>query len=82
MSVEIWRVVTGRRRFLRVADIAVNTHGQSQVALVLSAPAKATNHLVAWWESDSRGMDASGTLFGSAVSSPPAGGEGHTIRAG
>ena len=34
-------------RFLRVADIAVNTHGQSQVALVLSAPAKVTNHLVA-----------------------------------
>ena len=46
-------------RFLRVADIAVNTHGQSQVALVLSAPAKVTNHLVALVEQTSRGMDAS-----------------------
>ena len=50
-------------RFLRVADIAVNTHGQSQVALVLSAPAKVTNHLVALVEQTSRGMDASNTLF-------------------
>ena len=50
-------------RFLRVADIAVNTHGQSQVALVLSAPAKVTNHLVALVEQTSRGMDASATLF-------------------
>ncbi|MGY4024450.1 bifunctional aspartate kinase/homoserine dehydrogenase I [Aeromonas rivuli] len=50
-------------RFLRVADIAVNTHGQSQVALVLSAPAKVTNHLVALVEQTSRGMDASPTLF-------------------
>ena len=50
-------------RFLRVADIAVNTHGQSQVALVLSAPAKVTNHLVALVEQTSRGMDASSTLF-------------------
>ncbi|MGL6164991.1 MAG: aspartate kinase, partial [Aeromonas veronii] len=44
-------------------DIAVNTHGQSQVALVLSAPAKVTNHLVALVEQTSRGMDASSTLF-------------------
>ena len=57
-------------RFLRVADIAVNTHGQSQVALVLSAPAKVTNHLVALVEQTSRGMDASATLFGSTASSP------------
>ncbi len=33
-------------RFLSVSDIVVNTHKQSQVALVLSAPAKVTNLLV------------------------------------
>ncbi|ENY72663.1 bifunctional aspartate kinase/homoserine dehydrogenase I [Aeromonas diversa] len=49
-------------RFLRAAEIAINTHSQSQVALVLSAPAKVTNHLVALVEQTSRGMDASQTL--------------------
>ena len=34
-------------RFLKVSDIVVNTHRKSQVALVLSAPAKVTNLLVA-----------------------------------
>ncbi|MGN1394636.1 MAG: bifunctional aspartate kinase/homoserine dehydrogenase I [Succinivibrionaceae bacterium] len=33
-------------RFIRVSDIVVKTHRQSQVALVLSAPAKVTNLLV------------------------------------
>ena len=49
-------------RFLRVSDIVVNTQKQAQVALVLSAPAKVTNHLVALVEQTSRGLDASGTL--------------------
>ncbi|SIQ64189.1 aspartate kinase [Aeromonas sp. RU39B] len=49
-------------RFLRAAEIAVNTHSQSQVALVLSAPAKVTNHLVALVEQTSRGMDGQATL--------------------
>ena len=34
-------------RFLRVSDIVVNNQQQVQVALVLSAPAKVTNLLVA-----------------------------------
>ncbi|MGL5284689.1 MAG: bifunctional aspartate kinase/homoserine dehydrogenase I, partial [Aeromonas sp.] len=38
------------------------THSQSQVALVLSAPAKVTNHLVALVEQTSRGMDGQATL--------------------
>ena len=33
-------------RFLNVSDIVVKTHRKSQVALVLSAPAKVTNFLV------------------------------------
>lgn len=49
-------------RFLRVSDIVVNTQQQEQVALVLSAPAKVTNHLVALVEQTSRGLDASSTL--------------------
>jgi len=49
-------------RFLRVADIVVNTQQQAQVALVLSAPAKVTNHLVALAEQTGQGLDASGTL--------------------
>lgn len=42
-------------RFLRVSDIVVNTHRQSQVALVLSAPAKVTNLLVALVEDAIKG---------------------------
>lgn len=49
-------------RFLRVSDIVVNNQQQAQVALVLSAPAKVTNHLVALVEQTSRGLDASETL--------------------
>ena len=43
-------------RFLRVSDIVVNNQQQAQVALVLSAPAKVTNHLVALVEQTSRGL--------------------------
>ncbi|MFC3914984.1 bifunctional aspartate kinase/homoserine dehydrogenase I [Pseudaeromonas sharmana] len=50
-------------RFLRVSDIVVNNQQQAQVALVLSAPAKVTNHLVALVEQTSRGLDASDTLL-------------------
>lgn len=49
-------------RFLRVSDIVVNNQQQAQVALVLSAPAKVTNHLVALVEQTSRGLDAAATL--------------------
>ena len=44
-------------RFMNVADIVVNNQQQSQVALVLSAPAKVTNHLVAVVEQTIRGLD-------------------------
>ena len=41
-------------RFNQVADIVINNQQQSQIALVLSAPAGVTNNLVAlrlfaWW---------------------------------
>ncbi len=49
-------------RFLRVSDIVVNNQQQAQVALVLSAPAKVTNHLVALVEQTSHGQDAATTL--------------------
>ncbi len=49
-------------RFLRVSDIVINNQQQAQVALVLSAPAKVTNHLVALVEQTSRGLDANATL--------------------
>ena len=42
-------------RFLKVSDIVVNTHRKSQVALVLSAPAKVTNLLVALVEDAAKG---------------------------
>jgi bifunctional aspartokinase / homoserine dehydrogenase 1 len=46
-------------RFIRVSDIVVNTHRQSQVALVLSAPAKITNLLVALVGEAAKGNDGS-----------------------
>ncbi|WP_116472508.1 bifunctional aspartate kinase/homoserine dehydrogenase I [Zobellella maritima] len=49
-------------RFLTVADIVVNNQQQSQVALVLSAPARVTNHLVAVVEQTIRGLDAAPVL--------------------
>ena len=49
-------------RFLRVSDIVVNNQQQVQVALVLSAPAKVTNLLVALVAQTSKGEDASATL--------------------
>lgn len=39
--------VANAERFLRVADIMESNARQGQVATVLSAPAKITNHLVA-----------------------------------
>ena len=49
-------------RFTNVADIVVNNQQQSQVALVLSAPAKVTNHLVAVVEQTIRGLDPAPVL--------------------
>ncbi|MGB5855165.1 MAG: bifunctional aspartate kinase/homoserine dehydrogenase I [Oceanisphaera sp.] len=49
-------------RFNNVADIVVNNQQQSQVALVLSAPAKVTNHLVAVVEQTIRGLDSAPVL--------------------
>ena len=45
-------------RFLRVSDIVVNTHRKSQVALVLSAPAKVTNLLADLVDKATQGLDA------------------------
>lgn len=49
--------VANAERFLRVADIIENNARQSQVATVLSAPAKITNHLVAMIEKTVAGQD-------------------------
>lgn len=46
------------QRFNRVADIVISNHQQSQVALVLSAPAGVTNNLVSIVEKTSRGISA------------------------
>ncbi|WP_312759417.1 bifunctional aspartate kinase/homoserine dehydrogenase I [Pantoea brenneri] len=50
--------VANAERFLRVADILENNAQQGQVATVLSAPAKITNHLVAMIEKTISGQDA------------------------
>ena len=42
-------------RFLSVSDIVVNSHRKSQVALVLSAPARVTNLLVSLVEEAVKG---------------------------
>ncbi len=49
-------------RFTRAADISVSNINQSQVALVLSAPAKVTNNLVAAVQQTVRGLDAESSL--------------------
>lgn len=49
--------VANAERFLNVADIAVNTAKQGDIALVLSAPAKITNLLVALVKSAVQGKD-------------------------
>ncbi|SFC04330.1 Aspartokinase I/homoserine dehydrogenase I [Pragia fontium] len=49
--------VANSERFLRVADIIENNARQSQVATILSAPAKITNHLVAMIEKTVAGQD-------------------------
>ncbi len=50
--------VANAERFLRVADILESNARQGQVATVLSAPAKITNHLVAMIEKTIGGQDA------------------------
>ncbi len=50
--------VANAERFARVADILESKKGQGQVATVLSAPAKITNHLVAMIEKTIAGQDA------------------------
>jgi len=50
--------VANAERFLRVADILESNAQQGQVATVLSAPAKITNHLVAMIEKNISGQDA------------------------
>jgi len=50
--------VANAARFLRVADILESNAQQGQVATVLSAPAKITNHLVAMIEKTISGQDA------------------------
>ena len=50
--------VANAERFLRVADILENNARQGQVATVLSAPAKITNHLVAMIEKTIGGLHA------------------------
>jgi len=50
--------VANAERFLRVADILESNAQQGQVATVLSAPAKITNHLVAMIEKIISGQDA------------------------
>ncbi|WP_075182326.1 bifunctional aspartate kinase/homoserine dehydrogenase I [Pantoea sp. 1.19] len=50
--------VANAQRFLRVADILESNARQGQVATVLSAPAKITNHLVAMIEKTLSGQDA------------------------
>ncbi len=49
-------------RFLRVSDIVVNTHRKSQVALVLSAPAKVTNLLIALVDEAVSGKDGTDVI--------------------
>ena len=46
-------------RFNQVADIVINNQQQSQIALVLSAPAGVTNNLVAVVEKTSNGSSRS-----------------------
>ena len=54
--------VANAERFLRVADILESNAQQGQVATVLSAPAKITNHLVAMIEKTISGQDASSNI--------------------
>ena len=49
-------------RFGQVADIVINNQQQSQIALVLSAPAGVTNNLVAVVEKTSNGLSAETNL--------------------
>ncbi|WP_435234691.1 bifunctional aspartate kinase/homoserine dehydrogenase I [Psychromonas sp. PT13] len=49
-------------RFNQVADIVINNQQQSQIALVLSAPAGVTNNLVALVDKTSKGLSADSHL--------------------
>lgn len=51
--------VANAERFMRVADIIESNARQGQVATVLSAPAKITNHLVAMIDKMVAGQDIS-----------------------
>lgn len=55
--------VANAERFMRVADILESNAKQGQVATVLSAPAKITNHLVAMIEKTISGQDALANLL-------------------
>ena len=50
-------------RFNQVADIVINNQQQSQIALVLSAPAGVTNNLVAIVDKTSKGISAESHLI-------------------
>ena len=52
--------VANAERFLRVADILESNARQGQVATVLSAPAKITNHLVAMVAEQPRDFSTAG----------------------
>ena len=54
--------VANAERFIRVADIIESNAGQGQVATVLSAPAKITNHLVSMIDKTLGGMDIQPTM--------------------
>lgn len=54
--------VANAERFVRVADIIEGNARQGQVATVLSAPAKITNHLVAMIEKTVAGQDITPTM--------------------
>ncbi|WP_208293541.1 bifunctional aspartate kinase/homoserine dehydrogenase I [Zophobihabitans entericus] len=55
--------VANAERFLRVADIIENKLKQEQIATVLSAPAKITNHLVAMVEKTVAGQDIQSNMY-------------------
>ncbi|TCV99090.1 bifunctional aspartate kinase/homoserine dehydrogenase I [Biostraticola tofi] len=54
--------VANAERFLRVADIIESNARQGQVATVLSAPARITNHLVSMIDKTLTGMDIQPTM--------------------
>lgn len=55
--------VANATRFLRVAELIENNAKQEQIATVLSAPAKITNHLVAMVEKTAAGQDIQNNIY-------------------